>query len=389
MDKAEQSRIIPIFRPAISDDEIAAVESVMRSLWLGAGQQVNDFETEFAALVQARHAVSTNSGTAALTAALTVLGVGPGDEVILPSFTFISAFHVITALGATPVFADIEREFLTLDPADVKNRLTPNTKLIINVHHGGQLSDMNALVALTRDAGVYLVDDSAHATGAAYQDRPVGSLADISCFSFSAVKNLTTGDGGMVTTNSDELAAKLASYCDLGMDKNTWSRYGKGTEASTDRWAYSVVGMGQRMRMNDIAAAIGLVQLERLPGLNRRRGEIVSRYEESFAGLQNFRSIRAREDTTPNWHMYSVLMPDRDQFIDEMKKRDVLVGVHYYPIHMYPLAAGYSQPLPVTEDIWSEITTFPVYPDMTEDEQSRVIDATLEILSDSARSQRA
>lgn len=373
-----QEPIIPIFRPAISDRETEATAEVMRSLWLGPGKQVQAFEREFAQSVNAEFAISTCNATSALNATLTSLGVGPGDEVIIPSFTYISVFQVITSLGATPVFADLDAEFLTLDPADVANRITARTRGIVSVQHGGQLADMDALLALADANSLWLIDDAAHATGAAYKDRPVGSMGKATCFSFSAVKNLTTGDGGMITTNDPELAHQLSQYRNLGLDMDTWARYGKGTESQSNRWAYNVQGPGQRIHMNNIAAAIGLVQLDRLPSLNERRAELVATYEAAFADIDHFTSIKARAQTSPSWHMYSVLMPDRDNFVDALRHQNITVGVHYYPIHLYPIAQPFSAALPVTEDVWQRVTTFPLYPTMTAQEQDRVIRATLD-----------
>jgi perosamine synthetase len=371
--------VIPIFRPAISEEEIASVEAVLRSPWLGPGPRARELESAFAKAVGSNYAISTASGSAALTALLVGLGVKPGDEVILPSFTYFSAFQILRGLEAVPVFADIEAEFLTLDPADVARRLTPRTKGIINVHHGGQLSDMDALCALAEKAGAWLIDDAAHAAGAAYHGRPVGSIAHATVFSFSAVKNLTTGDGGMVTTNDKELARRLVIFRNLGLCEDTWDRYGDGTDIRINRWAYKIGGYGQRIHMNDIASALGIVQLNRLGSLNQQRAELVRRYEEAFSGVQAFRSIKPRKDTVPSWHMYTVLMAKRDKFIDGMRKRGITVGVHYFPLHLYPIAKPYRNNLKVTEEIWQRVTTFPLYPTMTDSEQKRVIEAAREL----------
>ncbi|MCP4766457.1 MAG: DegT/DnrJ/EryC1/StrS family aminotransferase [Gammaproteobacteria bacterium] len=374
-DPPSREAVIPIFRPAISEQEIQAASDVMRSLWLGPGQQVENFESAFAKSVNARFAISTCNATAAITATLNALAIEPGDEIIIPSFTYLSAFQVIRNLGATPVFADIEPQHLMLDPTDVAKRITNKTRAIISVHHGGQLADMDALLALAKEHSLWLIDDAAHATGAAYKDRPVGSMGVATCFSFSAVKNLTTGDGGMITTDDPQLAHKLALYRNLGLDMDTWARYGKGTENKTNRWAYNIQGPGQRIHMNNIAAAIGSVQLARLPKLNQRRKDLATNYDQSFADIKAFRSIQPRAQTSPNWHMYTVLMPQRDQFIDAMRQQNITVGVHYYPIHLYPIAKPYHSNLPVTEEIWQQVTTFPLYPAMTQQEQDRVIEA--------------
>ncbi len=376
VDPVPAESVIPIFRPAISDQEIDAAAEVMRSLWLGPGKQVQLFEADFAEAAGANFAISTCNATAALNATLKALEIGPGDEIIIPSFTYISVFQVITSLGATPVFADVEARYLTIDPVDVAGKITPNTRGIVSVHHGGQLADMDALLALAAQHSLWLVDDAAHATGADYRGRRVGSMGTATCFSFSAVKNMTTGDGGMITTSDEQLARKLAQYRNLGLDMDTWARYGKGTEDKSNRWAYNVQGPGQRIHMNNIAAAIGSVQLARLPELNQRRRDLAADYDEAFADIDAFASIRPRPQTTPSWHMYTVLMPRRDRFVDAMRQQNITVGVHYYPIHLYPIADAYRVELPVTEEIWQQVTTFPLYPTMTSREQERVIEAT-------------
>lgn len=371
-------RSIPVFRPAISEEEIDMVTTVLRSGWIGPGPRVAEFERSFATSVGATHAVSTCSGTAALRAALLGAGVQRGDEIILPSFSYISAFQVLLSLGAVPVFADIESTTLTLDPSDVARRLTPRTRGILTVHHGGQLCDVDGLATLADAHGLWVIDDAAHAAGARYGGRPVGSLARATCFSFGAVKNLTTGDGGMVTTNDGELARRIAAYRSLGLDNDTWARYSEGNTGS-QRWAYNVDGIGDRLHMNDIAAALGLVQLRRLHALNAVRRALVQRYETALENESAFSSIRPRPGSDPSWHMYTVLMDEaiRDRFVDSMREQAISVGVHYYPVHLYQCARPYQTRLPVTESIWKRVTTFPLYPTMTYDEQNQVIDAAL------------
>jgi len=371
--------MIPIFRPAISEEEIAAVAEVLRSGWLGPGKQVAEFEKKFAEACEVSHAISMSSGTAALSATLGVLQVGPGDEIIVPSFTYVSVVHVILSAGATPVFADIEPAHLTLDPDDVERRITKRTKGIVAVHHGGQLADLDRLQEIASRAGIFLVDDAAHAAGARYHGRPVGSLCLMTCFSFSAVKNLSTGDGGMVTTNDPDLARELGIFRSLGLDRDTWSRYGSGAVPQRNRWAYDIAGSGQRIHMNDIAAAMGLTQLQRLPQLNARRACLVMGYESAFKDIATFRSVQPRRDTSPSWHMYTMVMQERDLFVDRMREAGITVGVHYHPLHLYAAFEKFRTELPVTDDLWRKVTTFPLYPTMTEVEHQRVISATLQI----------
>jgi perosamine synthetase len=299
----------------------------------------------------------------------------------MPSFSFVSGATAVLNCGATPVFADIEPDRLTLDPQDVQHRITGRTKVIMSVHHGGQLADLNGLSELAGQAGLKLLDDAAHAVGALYGNRPVGTLAAMTCFSFSAVKNLTTGDGGMVTTNDPELAGRVADYRSLGISRHTWNRYGKGTEERRMRWDYDICTLGQRIHMNDLAAAIGLIQLRRLDELNARRAALARVYHQAFSGMPRVRMINAKPGTSPSWHMCTVIMDNRDAFIDAMRAEGITIGVHYYPLHLYPIFAEFRTFLPVTESLWKKATTFPLYPTMSEAEQSRVIECTRRMLS--------
>jgi perosamine synthetase len=372
----DEIKNIPVFKPAISEAEIQSVVETLRSGWLGPGPRVAEFERLFAEAVEAPFAVATSSGTAALKTALSALNLEKGDEIILPSFTYISALRVILDLGAIPVFADIEPEQLTIDPRDVERRITSRTKVIVAVHHGGQLADIDSLSSIARSAGVVLIDDAAHAAGARYKGRPAGCLTALTCFSFSAVKNLACGDGGMVTTSDSDLAHRLTVYRSMGLDRDTWNRYGSSAESVPNRWAYNIVGSGERLHMNDILASLGIVQLARLSELNRSRKVLVDRYRAALNGLPGFRSISERPDTTPSWHMFTGLLSNRDRFVDRMREHGIAIGVHYHPLHLYPLFDKYRTELPVTESLWPQIVTFPLYPTMTAAEQDRVINAT-------------
>ena len=371
---------IPIFRPDITEEEIQAVSETLRSGWIGPGPRVAELERRFAAAMQVDHAVSVNSGTSALHAALAVLGAGEGDEIIIPSFTWVSVLQVVTGLRATPVLADIEPEHLTIDPADVARLITPRTKGIVAVHHGGQLADLDALRDIASAHGLWLVDDAAHACGAQWQGRPVGGLCTMTCFSFNAMKNLAVGDGGMVTTGDPALARRLALYRSLGIDRDTYRRYGRDSlTCETAKWAYDVVSPGERLHMNDLAASIGLVQLRRLPHMNARREQLVRRYDERLSQLAGFRPVRPRPRTQPSHHMYTVRMRDRNAFVQAMGERGVSIGVHYIPIHHFTIAAPFRRDLPVTDAVASEVTTFPLFPALTADEQDDVVRAACEV----------
>lgn len=366
---------IPVFRPDISEEVIAAVAETLRSRWIGPGPKVAAFEKAFAEAAGAEHAVSTSTGTSALKATLAVLGVGPGDEVVVPSFTWISVFQVVRELGAVPVFADIEPDHLTIDPSSVASRLTPRTKCVVAVHHGGQLCDQDSLELLAADAGVYLVIDAAHACGARYRSRPVGGPGPTAtCFSFNAMKNLAIGDGGMITTQHADLARRLKTYRSLGIDRDTYARYGASNGSrGSEQWRYDVASAGERIHMNDIAAAAGLVQLSRLAEGNRRRAAIARRYRAELDGIPGLRVIGARPHTEPSWHMCTVLTGDRAVFMESLAERGVQTSVHYQPIHLFPFCSDYSGPLPVTDELWRLAVTLPMFVELGDEDQSYII----------------
>jgi perosamine synthetase len=370
---------IPIFRPDISEADIAAVVETLRSGWIGAGPRVQRLEREFAEYVGAGYAVATSTCSGALMAALAVRGIGEGDEVIVPSFTWPSVFQVLRTLGATPVFADIEPETLSLDPADVERRITPLTRGIVVVHHGGHVADLEALRHIAAYAGIWLMDDAAHACGTIAADgKRIGSHCDSTIFSFNAVKNLSAGDGGMLTTHDPDFARRAKTFASLGLDRDTYARYRPGGDEFPRRWAFDLKMVGQRLHMNDITAALASSQLRRLDELNSRRAALVARYRAGLSGVSQFRFIDPRPGTQPSWHMFTVLMPDRDHFIKLMSERGIAVGVHYPPIHQFALARPWAdRPLPVTESIAARTTTFPLYPGMTDEVQDRVIEAAV------------
>lgn len=370
--------MIPVFRPFLDEADIAEVVETLQSGWLGRGPKTAALETDFASFVGAPHAIATSTCTGALMAAMAVLGVGEGDQVIIPSFTWPSILQVLLTLKAEPVFADIEPGTLTLDPEDVRKKITPRTRGIVPVHHGGHLADLEGLSSIAREAGLWLVDDAAHACGAIHSDgRRVGNHGLMTCFSFNAVKNLAAGDGGMVTTADSSLARQLKVFCSLGLNQDTYARYGPGSVNQSQRWAYDIESVGQRLHMNDISASIAAGQLRRLDTLNKRRGELVARYREAFSHVEEFQYAVPRPGTTPSWHMMTVLLDGRDDFIEAMKSHSIAVGVHYRPLHHLSVSRPWACSLPVTEEVASKTASLPLYPSMTEAEQQSVIEAAL------------
>lgn len=369
---------IPVFRPSVGEEEIEAVAATLRSGWLGCGPRVNEFEKAFAGFTGAPFAVAASTCTGAMTAALAALGVGPGDEVIIPSMTWPSIFQVLRSLGAAPVFADLEPHWLTLDPTDVERRVTPRTRGIVVVHHGGHCADLVALAEVAKRHGLWLMDDAAHACGTVAPDgRRVGVHTRLTLFSFNAVKNLCAGDGGAVTTGDEDLAHRIRVFVSLGLDRDTYSRYGPGSERNPRRWRYEIDGPGQRLHMNDITATLALGQLSRLEGMNAIRARLVSRYHEAFADVPGLRVIAARPGSRPSWHMMTLLLDRRDDLIESLGRQRISAGVHYRPLHTFDAAKPFTARLPVTETVAARTVTLPLYPDLSRADQDRVIAAVL------------
>ena len=276
-------KAIPVLKPCIGQEEIDAVSEVMRSGWLGLGPKTEQFEKLFSEYVGSRYTVALNSGTAALHMAMDALGIGPGDEVIVPSITFISTVHAVRYVGASPVFADVEPDTMNLDVKDVERKLSPNTKAVIAVHLAGHPCDLDALHELAALHGIHVVEDAAHACGAEYKGRRIGSISELTCFSFHAVKNMTTGEGGAITCDNDWIARKCKEKRWVGISRDTWMR---SSHERVYAWQYYVEEVGFKYHMSDLQAAIGIVQLSKLGALNAKRREIADRYRSELKELE-------------------------------------------------------------------------------------------------------
>ncbi|MBN2325831.1 MAG: DegT/DnrJ/EryC1/StrS aminotransferase family protein [Candidatus Omnitrophica bacterium] len=372
--KQDNSSLIPVFRPSITEAEIEAVAQVMRSGWLGLGAVTEQFENELADYFNVKHVVALNSGTAALHLALLLLDLKPDDEVIVPTISFVSTAHVVRYCGARIVFADVDEETLCIHVDDVRRKINAHTKAIIPVHYGGHPCDMDGLRDAVGGRSVTIIEDAAHACGAAYKDQWIGGLSPLTCFSFHAVKNLTCGEGGAVLTNQAAWARKLREMRWMGISKDTYAR------SARDRvyaWQYWVNELGYKYHMHDISAAIGIEQLKRLEENNRKRRRIVEHYNEAFSAVSWIETPPEREEARSAWHIYHIKVPERDRLIAHLKRRRIAPGVHYYPLHMHPYYADMKAQCPIAEEIWKRVLSLPMYPDMTDEELNRVIDAVL------------
>jgi dTDP-4-amino-4,6-dideoxygalactose transaminase len=375
---------LPIAQPDLDDDDIAEVVDTLRSGWLVYGAKTQQLEREFAAMVGAEHAIGVNSCTAGLHLSLLAAGIGPGDEVITTPLTFAATANVIVHVGATPVLADICADDLNIDPAQIERRITPRTKAVMPVHYGGQACRMDEILDIARRHNLRVIEDAAHCAGSGYKERMVGAIGDLASFSFYPVKNMTTGQGGMVTTNDAELAAQVSALRNHGLDSNAWKRY----SSEANRLFYTMSQPGFNYGMFDLLASIGLGQLRRLPGFNAKRRALAEHYTHCFADVPQVETPKVRPEVTTNWHLYVIRLRDTDvsrsDLAQGLKERGIGTSVHYYPIHYHPYYRerfGFKQgDYPVTEREFERILSLPLFPRMNEGDVERVAGAVRDVL---------
>jgi dTDP-4-amino-4,6-dideoxygalactose transaminase len=381
-----RSSFLPFAPPMIGEEEIAEVIDTLRSGWITTGPKTKRFEEEFAHKVGASEALALSSGTAALHLGLLCLGIRPGDEVITSTLTFAATANVIEHVGARPILVDVEPDTLNLDPARVEAAITSRTKVIVPVHYAGHPVDLDAIEALAEAHGLQLLDDAAHVPYARYKGRVIGSSGHLAAFSFQAVKNLTTAEGGMLTGPPEliEHARILALH---GMSSDAWKRYAKGGS-----WAYEIVLPGFKYNMTDIQASLGLHQLARLPWVQERRREIVHAYQIAFSELEALEPPVSRPEVEHAWHLYVLRLRtkasrlQRDVFVEELKARNIGTSVHYTPVHMHPYYRekyGYApEDLPVSCDAFRRMISLPLSAKMTDADIADVIEAVRDIVQE-------
>jgi perosamine synthetase len=364
--------MLPVSRPSIGKEELAVIEKVFQTGWLGLGSVVFDFENSIKQYLPAKNVVAVNSGTTALHLALDAFGIGPGDEVIVPSLTFAASVQAITQTGATPVFCEIDKSDLNLDLADVANRISKKTRAIMPVHYCGKACNMDLLMEMGQKHKVKIIEDAAHAFGSSYKDQKIGSFGDATCFSFDPIKNITCGEGGAVVLSDNELAEKIRRKRILGIDKDTWHRY-----RNERSWFYEVVEQGYRYHLSNINAAIGLEQLKKLPSFIARKREITIKYDRAFSAIKGIKSLlNDYKETAQFCYILRVMGGKRDGLMDYLKQKGIGAGVHYTPNHLQPFFKRFlTSPMPVTERVAEEIITLPLYYDMSDDQVNMVIDA--------------
>jgi len=376
-----RERLIPYGHHWIDDTDIAAVSAVLRSDWITQGEKIAEFEDAVARYAGARYAVAVSSGTAALHAACAVAGIGPGDEAVVPAMTFAATASAVVYCGGKPVFCDVLPDTLNADPADMRRRITANTKALLPVDFAGHPADIDEIKTLAREAGAVVIEDAAHALGATYRGQPVGSLADMTVFSFHPVKHITTGEGGMVLTDNPEYYRQLTEFRHHGIVRG---------DASDDGWFYRIERLGHNFRITDFQCVLGLGQLSRLDQFIARRREIVARYLAELAEIPEIALPLTRTDVASVYHLFviqlnlNLLTVGRGRIYDALRAENIGVGVHYIPVHLHPYYQreyGYREgDFPMAEAYYACALTLPIFPAMSDGDVADVIQAVRKVI---------
>ncbi len=370
---------LPYCRPDVGQAEIAAITECISNGWLTTGPKVQEFERRFAAAAGVKYAVAVNSCTAALHIGLLAAGVQPGDDVVMPSLTFVAGAQCTLEIGARPVFCDVDEKTLTANVAEFEAALTPRTRAIIAMPYAGRPMNVGSLVRFANERGIAVIEDAAHAAGTLDAGEWAGTRSALAAYSFYATKNLTTAEGGVLLTNDDEIAGRVRALSLHGMDKDAWKRY-----TARGSWRYDVREPGFKYNMPDIAAAMGIVQLARLEAMQSRRDQIALRYLSGLADTPGItcQALPSAPGDRHSWCMFVIMVHEdeagigRDELIEHLKERNIGTSVHYIPTHHFSAYRSIcEQPLPVTDRVSREIISLPLYPSMSDADVEDVIDA--------------
>ena len=373
---------IPFHKTHTTQQEVDAVVEAIESGWLTMGPKTIEFEKMFKDFVGSREAVSVNSATAALHLALKAIGLKRGDEVIVPTNTFVATAEVVTYFDAVPVLCDIEEDTHNIDVSKIEALITQKTKAVMPVHFAGQPCDMDEIYTIAKKYGLKVIEDAAHAMPSSYKGVKIGGLleSDITCFSFYATKTLSTGEGGMATTNSSDYAKNMKINRLHGISRDAWDRYtAKGS------WYYEIVDNGNKYNTTDINSAIGMVQLKKQDMLRDKREYIAKKYNEAFRNHPKITVPYVKEDRISSWHLYVIKIDNRDEIIEHLKTKGIGCSVHFIPVHKHPYYKekyGYSnKDYPIANKVFEKSLSLPIYPDMNDEEIEYVIKNILEIVS--------
>lgn len=377
--KSSRETFLPYAHQWIDDQDIQAVVDVLQSDYLTTGPKIKDFEQAIADYVGAKFAVSFANGTAALHGACFAAGIHEGDEVICTPMTFAASSNCVLYCGGKPVFADIDPRTYNIDPAEIEKKITDRTKAIIPVDYTGQPVQLDDILAIARNHGLTVIEDGAHSLGSRYKGKKVGSISDMTMFSFHPVKQMTTGEGGIITTNNEAYYEKLLQFRSHGITRDE-----KHLHKNDGPWYYEMQFLGFNYRMTDIQAALGISQLNRVEAFIDRRKQIVAAYNEAFTEISEVRIPYQHPDADSSWHLYVLrlntdrLSADRQIIFEALRDQNIGVNVHYLPVYRHPYyeALGYSKGLcPEAEKHYEQIITLPLFPKMTDQDVSDVIEA--------------
>ena len=378
--KPVRSKLLPYGHQWIDEADIAAVVEVLRSDWITQGPKVDEFEKKVAEYCGAKYAVAVSSGTAALHAACAVAGISNGDEAITTPITFVATANAVVYCGGKPVFADIREDTLNIDPAEIRKNLSSNTKAILPVDFAGHPADLDEIRAIAEEKRLIVIEDACHALGAEYKGHKIGSLADMTIFSFHPVKHITTGEGGMILTNSEDFYEKLKIFRYHGIIRDN---LGEGS------WYYEINSPGHNFRITDFQCALGISQLKKLERFIERRREIAAKYNEAFAGLKEIIIPTEEEDVRAVYHIYVIqlrletLKVGRREVFEALRAENIGVNVHYMPLHLHPFyqnAFGYRKgDYPKAERYYERVITLPIFPKMSNEDVEDVIEAVRKV----------
>jgi len=388
-----RSQLLPYCVPDIRQEEIDEVVDTLRSGWITTGPKVQAFERRFAEYVGAQSAVAVNSCTGGLHVALAAADIGPGDEVIVPTVTFAATANVVILRGATPVLVDVEPDTLNIAPEAIEAAVTSRTRAVIPVHLYGHPVDVDGVLEMAGRHGLLTIEDAAHAIATEWRGRRIGSMGYATVFSFYAIKNLTTAEGGMITTNDEEYAERMRIWTLHGISRDAWKRY-----SAEGSWYYEVVLPGYKYNMTDIQAALGLRQLDRIEWITRRRAELAARYDDGLGDLAELELPACRANIRHAWHIYAIrlrlerLTVDRATFIDALRAEGIGTSVHFIPLHRHPYYRerfGYRpSDFPVADDAYQRLVSLPLYPRMSDEDADDVVEAVRRVVARSRKEGR-
>lgn len=383
--KPVRDKFLPYATQWIGNEEKKEIIEVLNSNWITTGPKVSQFEKDVAKYVGSKYAIAVNSGTAALHCCTSSIDLKTGDEVITTPFTFLASANCIVYVGARPVLVDIKKDTYNIDPKEIKKKLTDKTKAIIPVHYGGQPCNIDEIYEIARDCNLRVIEDAAHALSSEFKGKKIGGIGDLSTFSFHPVKNITTAEGGIITTNDEMLARLCIMHRTHGITKEAMQRYGKDTD-----WYYDMQRLGYRYNMTEFQAALGIAQLKKIDKFQKRREGIIKIYNNNFSEMNELILPYVKPDVKSSWHLYTIRIKEktikvnRNQIIKALRKENIGVNVHYIPIHFhtyYQNNYGYKEgDFPKTEEIYKSIITLPLFPRMEEKDIFDTINAVKKVI---------